>query len=444
MKDIFDIQNPWRNSGYTFPKERYIERNAFSQLLKDLDNKEITVVIGSRQVGKTFLLRKLIERLLAKGNVDAQQIFYFNFDSFGLIDLVKNDRDFLDFIKYYSLPERKSFIFFDEAQRVPEVGLLVKRYYDLGLDMKFVVSGSSSLEIKGQVKETLTGRKHLFELYPITYTEFLRYKGLTISHDLEKARRFEAEQYQRLMEEFILFGGYPGVVREGSHEDKIRLLKEIYTSYVQKDISDFLKIEDIAGFNRLAQFMAAQTGGLCKISEVAKNIRISRHFVEKYLFALEETYVLASLRPYFVNLGKAIIKSPKYYFCDPGIRNTVFGQFEPLEKRGDSGALVENFVFSEMIKFIDRDRLWFYRTITGSEIDFLFVEGNRVIPVEVKYSTTRQRIVPKIFNTLDRHKGLKKSIVISKDHVGEEDRRGMHVIFRPAWSVYRLSTEFST
>ena len=442
MKALFDIQNPWRNPGYKFPKESYIERSIFSQLLKDVDNKKITVIAGSRQVGKTFLLQKLIERILARKNVDPQQIFYFNFDSFELIELIKNDRNFLDFIKCYSLPKRRPFLFLDEVQRIPEVGLLLKRYFDLGLDMKFIVSGSSSLEIKGQVKETLAGRKHLFELYPITYEEFIRYKGFSTAHDLGKIIRFESDQYQRLMEEFILFGGYPGVVREESREDKMMLLKEIYTSYVQKDISDFLKIEDIAGFNRLVQFMAGQTGGLCKINEVAKNIRLSRHFVEKYLFALEETYVLAPLRPYFVNLGKAIIKSPKYYFCDSGIRNTVLGQFEPLEKRGDTGALVESFVFSELMKSVDKDRLWFYRTTAGSEADFLLFKGNHVIPIEVKYSTTRQRAVPKIFYTLDKHTGVSKGIVITKDHMGEEEREGMYVVFRPAWSVYRLDPAF--
>jgi predicted AAA+ superfamily ATPase len=248
--------------------------------------------------------------------------------------------------------------------------------------------------------------------------------------------RFESEQYQRLMEEFILFGGYPGVVREESREDKMRLLKEIYTSYVQKDISDFLKIEDIAGFNRLVQFMAGQSGGLCKINEVAKNIRLSRYFVERYLFALEETYVLAQIRPYFVNLGKAIIKSPKYYFCDPGIKNAVFRQFEPLKTRSDAGALVESFVFSELMKSVDRDRLWFYRTTAGSEADFLLFKGNDLIPIEVKYSTTRQRAVPKIFSTLNKHTGVSKAIVITKDHISEEQREGMYVAFRPAWSAY--------
>jgi predicted AAA+ superfamily ATPase len=224
------------------------------------------------------------------------------------------------------MPGKRPYIFLDEAQRIPEVGLLLKRYYDLKMDLKFIISGSSSLQIKSQVKETLAGRKHLFELYPITYGEFLRFKGLKTPDDPAVVVKFEFLRYRRALEEFVIFGGYPGVVRLNSPEQKARLLKEIYNSYVQKDISDFLKIEDVAGFNRLVNFVAYQAGGLCKTNEVAKNTRLTRHFVEKYLFALEQTYVVAFLRPYFVNLGKAIVKTPKLYFCDTGIRNSVYGR----------------------------------------------------------------------------------------------------------------------
>jgi len=441
MKDTFDIQNPWRSPGYIFPKQKYIKRNSFRLLVKDLYHKEIAVIVGSRQVGKTFLMKKLIEKMLSEKNIDPRQIFYFNFDAFNMIDLIRNDRDFIDFLKYYGLNGKKNFVFFDEAQRIPEVGLLIKQYYDLGLNLKLIISSSSTLQIKDQVKETLTGREHLFELFPITFEEFLRFKGFEATGDITKIMKFESGQYQRLMEEFVLFGGYPGVVKVEKAEEKIRLLKEIYQSYVQKDISDLLKIEDIAGFNRLVQFMAAQTSGLCKINEVAKNVRISRHFVEKYLLALQDTYVLAFLAPYFVNLGKAIIKTPKLYFYDTGIRNAVFGQFDSLDKRMDSGKMLENFIFTELIKTFDKDRLWFYRTTSGSEIDFLFIKGDQTIPIEVKYGISRQKVVPKTFNTLVKHTALKKAVVVTKNYLGERKKGNLSIIFRPAWSVYNLRTE---
>ncbi len=438
MKTTFDIQNPWRIPGYTFPQKACIRRDVFEDLLKDLDKKPVTIMIGSRQVGKTFLMKKLIKRMTAGKDIDPRQVFYFNFDALNLIDLIGNDRDFLDFITHYGVPGKKSYVFLDEAQRIPEAGLIIKKYYDLDLNIKFIVSGSSSLEIRNQVRETLAGRKRLFELYPVSFKEFLCFRKPDMHDDLSMIMKFESDRYQSLMQEFILFGGYPGVVTTDGAEDKIRLLREIYNAYVQKDISDFLKIEDIPGFNRLVHFTASQTGGLCKINEISKNIRISRHFVGKYLFSLEQTYIISLLRPYFVNLGKAIIKTPKLYFCDTGIRNSVFSQFEPLENRTDAGILVENFVYSELIKYVDKDHLWFYRTTGGSEIDFLFVRGNSVVPIECKYSSGRQKIVPYILTSLSKSTELEKAVVITKDYLYEKQRENLRVLFRPAWSVYRL------
>jgi predicted AAA+ superfamily ATPase len=436
MKDTFDLQNPWRSPGYTFTDEPYIKRSIFSTLIEDLHKKKITVLLGARQVGKTFLIKKMIEKLLADKEIDPKQIFYFNFDAFSLIDLVENDRDFFSFIKSYGVTDKQTYIFLDEAQRIPEAGLLIKRYYDLGHDIKFIVSGSSSLQIKGQTKETLTGRKTLFELYPVSYYEFLKFKGVEPPDGPAQALKFEAGGYQRLMEEFVRFGGYPGVVVADSFKDKIILLKEIYTSYIQKDISDFLKVEDVSGFNRMVQFISAQTASLCKINEVAKNVHLSRHFVEKYLLALEETYVIAFLRPYFANLGKAIIKTPKVYFYDTGLRNAVFGEFQPLDNRADIGTMIENFVFSELIKSVEKDRLWFYRTTTGSEIDFIFIKGNKTIPIEVKYRISGQKAYPKTFNTLAKHTNFKKGLVITKNYLQEKKTLDMQILYIPASVLY--------
>lgn len=335
MVGTFELQNPWRKPGYTFPEGCCIARGIFDRLFTGLEKKEVTIVIGSRQVGKTFLMNRLIRKLI-DGGCAPSRIFYFNFDAFNLVELIQNDRDFFDFIRHYGHPGQRSFVFLDEAQRVPEIGLLLKRYYDLDPNIKFIVSGSSSLQIKSQVKETLTGRKHLYELLPISYSEYLRYKG----HEpggTAMVEKFESDRYQMLLREYVLFGGYPGVVVSETPEDKIQLLKEIYRSYIQKDISDFLKIEDIPAFNRLVRFAASQATGLCKVNEIGKNVRLTRYFVEKYLFALEETFIIAFLRPCFVNLGKALVKTPKLYFHDTGIRNAVVGHFESLQHRTDAG-----------------------------------------------------------------------------------------------------------
>jgi len=266
----------------------------------------------------------------------------------------------------------------------------------------------------------------------------LRFSGLRIPEEPANVVRFESEGYSRALDDFIIYGGYPGVAIPDRKEEKVQLLKEIYTSYVHKDVSDFFKIEDIPGFNRLVQFLSQQSGGLCKFSELAKNTRLTRYFVETYLFALRETYVVQLLHPYFVNLGKAIVKTPKLYFCDTGIRNAVFGQFGTLAQRHDAGLLVENFIFSELIKAIDREYIWFYRTTAGSEVDFVITTGDQIVPVEVKYSASRQKTVPKIFATLADHAGIKNALVATRDHANEIERYGARISFRPAYTLYSI------
>jgi predicted AAA+ superfamily ATPase len=259
-----------------------------------------------------------------------------------------------------------------------------------------------------------------------------------LASDYEKMIRFESAAFQRYLNEFVIFGGYPGVVKMETAENKTLLLKEIFNSYVQKDISDFLKIEDIAGFNRLVHFLAYQQTGLCKVSEISKNTRLSRYYVEKFLSSLEDTYVVSFLRPYFVNFGKAVIRAPKLYFCDTGLRNAVFGQFERLDKRRDSGALAENFIFCELLKNTDKNWLWFYRTTRGSEIDFLFVKGETIVPIEVKYGFSRQKTVPKAITSFSQRAEIEKAIVVTRDYHHEETRNSLKIFFRPCWTAFNL------
>jgi len=438
MKAIFDRQNPWRQRGFTFSNAPYIHREIHNVLIRHLDKQEISVLVGSRQIGKTFTIQKLIEHLLTHKKVQPEQIFYLNLDAIELIELVQNENLLLEFVNLYNPTNKRSYIFLDEAQRIPECGLLLKRYYDLNLNMKLVVSGSSSLGIKSQVKETLTGRKQLFEMLPISFKEFLNYKNINLSLPFEKKLKFESEIYQHLFNEFLLFGGYPGVVKLDKPEDKIQLLDEIYRSYVQKDISDFLKVHDIIGFNRLLQMLAAQNTGLLNTNELSKLTGITRYYIEQYLHFLEETYIIQRLRPYFKNLGKTVIKTPKIYFIDTGIYNTVFKQFQNINNRIDSGQIVENFVFSELIKSINIDNIWFYRTNTGSEVDFILNRSGGLELMEVKYSKTRQQTTPKVFASLFSKLGPKKGHILTKDYAGDKILLGVPVYFRPVWDIFEL------
>jgi len=435
MTITFQNQNPWRSPDYHFPKEKYIARRILDKIIDHLDRQEVTVIVGSRQVGKTYLMKKTIEHLLVEKQINPKQIFYFNFDSLELIELLQDEEDFLRFIRSYGVQNKKSYVFLDEAQRINNCGLLIKRYYDLGLNIKFIVSGSSSLEVKSEVKETLAGRKRLFELFPITFEEFLGYKGINISTPIENKLKFEYKQYMSLLNEFILFGGYPGVIKLASEGEKIIMLKEIFQSYIQKDIGDFLNVRDVLGFNKLVQMLATQTSNLMKINEISKLIGVSHYNIKKYLYFLQQTYVIHLLRPYYINIGKALIKTPKLYFIDTGIRNVVFNQFQNLNNRADNGQLVENYVFSELAKHMDLNNLWFYRTTSGTEIDFFYNSGISVIPIDVKYSETKQRSIPRAFNTVFHALDVNKAFVLTKNYLYTKKQSNIPVVFYPIFNI---------
>jgi predicted AAA+ superfamily ATPase len=190
-------------------------------------------------------------------------------------------------------------------------------------------------------------------------------------------------------------------------------------------------VSDVPGFNKLVQMLATQTANLLKTNELSKLIGVSRYNIEKYLYFLQQTYIVHLLRPYYVNIGKGLVKTPKLYFIDTGIRNVVFNQFQDLTTRADNGQLVENFVFSELAKQLDLNNLWFYRTTSGTEIDFLYGSVASVFPIEVKYSETKQQSIPRAFNTVFQALQVKKAFILTKNYQNRNNLLPAPVIFHP-------------
>jgi predicted AAA+ superfamily ATPase len=215
----FLLQNPWRSGD--FKDDLSIEREIFPSVISDLEKPEITVITGSRQVGKTTLLMDMIGLLLNRG-VPAEAIFYFNLDDFNLLPYFQQYTDFLQFIdsEYTGF----TYVFIDEVQRLENPGLFLKILYDLKLKMKLVVSGSSSLELRAKISEHLTGRKHTFEMYPFTFEEFLSTRKVSFyrKKDIETLVKFHAGDMETLLKEFVTYGGYPkAILSEGAREKAV-------------------------------------------------------------------------------------------------------------------------------------------------------------------------------------------------------------------------------
>jgi len=390
--DIFYYQNPWRKDP-KFKVTPFFNRQVISQIENWLAEPEIIVLIGPRQSGKTTILHKLIENLIFQ-NKSTDSIFFFNCDNALVRSLFENIHTFIQFINQMKTTTHPV-IAIDEIQRLPNPGMFLKELYDLKLNYKIIASGSSSLEIRSKIKEALTGRKMLFHVFPLDFTEYLArtdiLSPITTTSTDEIYRNYVqhdqiwGEKLKSEWEHFLIYGGYPRIQLTNEIEKKKQLLNEIYSSYVQKDISEFLKIENITGFNKLVQLIALTSGQIINKSDLALNAGINHQTLDKFLGILQDTFVIESVIPFFTNKLKEIVKNPKFYFIDVGIRNFSIGNFNAPHLRQDQGFLQETYVLRELKSILHNNfKVKFWRTKVGAEVDFIIEYGENVIPIECK------------------------------------------------------------
>lgn len=382
IKDIFELQNPWRNnSDYVFNQK---DRAILPVLLDQLDNNKIIGLIGSRQVGKSSLIfliiRALIQKYSGSGN-----IYYFNLDDLKLQELFINIPEFIQFIGRDS---EKKYIFIDEIQRLDNPGLFLKEVYDLGLNWKIFYSGSSQLEIRSKMKEHLVGRARQFVINRLSFEEYLQFNT--------PITRVQA------LEEILIYGAYPGIAIERDKMEKKLSIKDIFQSYIEKDITEFLKVENAQAFNRLLILLANQSGNLLNIDNLSKNLRISRKETEKYINILEQTFIIKRIYPFFKNYKKEITKTPKIFFLDSGLRNYILNSFNALELRNDHGSMFEGFFLHELLTddHFSQNRINFWRTTNQTEIDFIHSTETETTAIEVKWDKETE---PKSFQTIKKY-----------------------------------------
>ncbi|MDI6751856.1 MAG: ATP-binding protein [bacterium] len=431
-----------------------IPRKIEPALRKHLFQKGIVVLLGSRQVGKTSLLLRLMLYLLEEKNISPSQIVYFDLEFPQVLSEINNlyGDDFLNLLGARGVNTKKpAFIFIDEIHYLDNPSSFLKVLYDHYPQLKLIVSGSSSLQIKHKFKETLTGRKRIFEVNPLDFEEFLEFKGSPLLQrkkninlktilaslslpDLSELK-FLLGDFTFLMEEFIIFGGYPEIALNDSVEDKILLLTEIYRSYIRRDIKDFAPIENVGAFNNLVELSGNQIANLVNLSELTNSLNISRPTVESYLFLLQNTFVLSLVPPYYTNRRQEIIKSPKIFFHDTGLRNSLVRNFNSLPGRIDKGALFENAVFGELHKHLDiLEDLYFWRTKSKAEVDFC-IRAQDTLPIEVKYRVFKDTQVPSGLRSFIKTYHSPAAIVVTKEFFGKDVIEKTPIFFLPAWAI---------
>jgi len=366
-------------------KSQYIKRKLEDQISKYIESPEIIAIIGARQCGKTTLLSHIFDKINAGENGS-----FVSFEDQKILNLFEADID--SFIKLYV--KNKKYLFIDEFQYAKDGGKKLKYIFDSN-KIKMFISGSSALDLSINAVKFLVGRVFVFELYPLSFEEFLSYRDPKYLHIVEDWReKFKkklpvnvgADIHTILLkyyEEFVIYGGYPRVVTANSLDEKKEVLKNIYNTYFLREVRDILGLIDDYKLARLIKALALQIGNLIEHKELSILSEYTYPTLKKFLNFLEKTFICSFVRPYFKNSRIEIVKNPKIYFFDTGLRNFVVDDFRGFDDRPDVGALLENAVFQELIK--DGVKVNFWRTKNKNEIDFIVTyEEQQKIALEVK------------------------------------------------------------
>ena len=404
-------------------------RKILENINKWLFEKEIIILNGPRQIGKTSLL-KLIKKQLLDQSVPKKNIFYLNLEELDILDdLNKNPENLL---KYITDSDNKNYFFIDEIQYLDNPSNFLKHLYDKYSDkIKIITTGSSSLELKAQLQDSLVGRKVSFLIKALDFEEFLQFKKSDcVKYLFQKDIPINIKnKFDEELNEYLVFGSMPAVVLQGDYELKQTMLREYVGTYINKDIRSIGKIENISQFNTVVKILSSQIGNLLNISELANTANIPRRKVEKYIELLEHTFVLNKIKSFHNNIRKQITKMPKIYFFDVGIRNAILNNFLSMENRQDCGELFENFVFLELKNNLSDD-IFFYRTILKSEIDFIIEKVNVIELIEVKYKKLQKPIDSRALRSLDVNKKKEKKMFVINRQLTSLDKNVQYVDYR--------------
>lgn len=386
----------------------YVERNLEEKIEKYLKSPEIIAIVGPRQSGKTTLLL----RIYSKYRENSSYITFEDPEALGIFE-----QNYSDFLNLYV--KGKKMLFIDEFQYAKSGGKILKQIYD-SHKIKIFVSGSSSAELTVKALKHLVGRIFTFELFPFDFEEFLRARNRDLCKFYQERVRAKidklkslskldfdsmaGEKIRRYFEEYIIYGGYPRVVLASDLEEKKEILKNIYSTFFLREVKDYLGLVDDYKLHKLLKALSLQIGNLIEYKELSSTSEYSFTSLKKYLNFLEKTYVACLVRPFFRNKRKEIVKNPKIYFLDTGLRNCVVKDFRRLDLRPDSGSLLENIVFINLRKKgLD---LKYWRNKKKREVDFIIEDTFPKIAMEIRTSINKCKKSHSVDDFLTRYQGF--------------------------------------
>ncbi len=361
--------------------EQYVPRDLEKTIKKYIDRPEIIAITGPRQSGKTTLLTKIY------GDLDNSH--FISFEDREALELFEEDE--MEFAKIHL--EDYDYLLIDEFQYASKGGRKLKRLYDKYSDKKIIITGSSTAELTVKGLRKLTGRVFNFELHPFSFREYLKchdeklyeihedkskeVRSWIEKNDSEKSKAREKpsipettlKKIEDLRKEYLTYGGYPKVALAESEEEKRTLLKNVINTYLLREIRGVLNIPEEHEIRKLMKLLSLQIGNLMNHSKLRDRAGLKQKELKEKLSILEHTFIIKRIKPFYTNKQKEIVKNPKIYFYDPGLRNALIKNFKKPENRSDRGELNENFFFSQSI---DKDvELKYWRTKAKAEADFV-------------------------------------------------------------------------
>lgn len=415
----------------------YIQREIEREIKPFLNRKEVIAIIGPRQAGKTTLLKR-VETNLKKEN---KSVKYITFEKRSDLDLFQNSvEDFREIAQQYQI------VIIDEFQYAQEGGQKLKYLFDT-TEVKFIVSGSSSLELTFQTGKYMVGRIFNFTLYPLSFREYLSHVDKELYTLLQKrlpdilAADFKVDnisgkeinqRIEKLFATYLVFGGYPAVVLAKNNDIKQKVLENLLDNYLLKDIKNLLQLATDSELLKLVKFLAIQIGNLISYQELANDAGLNYQAILKHLEILRQTYIIDLIKPFFTNKRTELTKNPKVYFIDSGLRNLSLANFRLDPSREDWGRLVENYVFMALKRRAGfSTSLNFWRTKSKAEVDFVIEKQNKILPVEVKYGW--KPTIGKSLHSFIEKFSPPEAIILTRDFAGEKKIKGCEVKFIPVY-----------